>query len=279
MNMDDRNPSEPPNSELTQPPPCDLEAIEAAQIQLAVQTTFSPPSASDAKSLTALEESFELPELEFLKRLDERARRAELMAALLRAGGLSPEDAVRALQATLGAVASSASEANLRSISRLGAALRAVIGNLGIAPHIDDEARVVDTLVLDESELSRDLVALAVESQGHTVRCAATFEEFVREIHQRKPGLIITEIELSNAPARFLCATLRELLENSRAPLVLFSEVAEPELSTHARELGARRIVSKDRGVDGLILELKEVYKQIVALRAPGQHTRFQMPT
>jgi CheY-like chemotaxis protein len=247
------------------------------ELRTHVQETSPPPSARDTESFTTIEQALELPEQTFLKHLDARARRAELMGALLSGGGLSPESAIRALQAALGAVALSAADANLPPISRFAAALRTVMGHLGIATRGRNDAQIVDTLVFDESELSRDLVALAVESQGHTVRGAATYDDFVRELHDRKPGLIITEIELENAPAKYFCSTLRDLLHESKTPLVIFSELSEkPEF---ARALAPRRYVPKDLGVDGLILELADVYTEILAVRSTAAHARFQPPT
>jgi CheY-like chemotaxis protein len=220
-----------------------------------------------------------VPERAFFQQLDERARRAELMNALLRAGGLQPEAAVRVLQAALGAIVASATDANLPTLANLSSALRTAIGNLGIGAPIVDDARVVDTLVLDESELSRDLVALAVEAQGHTVRCATTYEEFVKQLGQRKPQLIITEVQFSNAPARSFCSILEELLADKRIPVVFFSDLPSVELNELAATYGARRSISKEFGVDLLVGELRDVYRQILDVRTTGAHARFRMPS
>lgn len=242
------------------------------------QKPTSPPAHS--YELTPLNVPFEMPERAFFQQLDERARRAELLGALLRAGGLSPESAVQALQAALGAIVASANDANLASLANLSSALRSAIGDLGVGlPIVDDEARVVDTLVLDEAELPRDLVALAVEAQGHTVRCAATYEEFIAQLEQRKPGLIITEVQLSNAPARNFCAILQELLADTRIPIVFFSDLDSTELADLAAEYGARRSISKEFGVDLLIGELRDVYRQIFDMRTTDARTRFRMPS
>jgi CheY-like chemotaxis protein len=236
----------------------------------------SPPGISTL-SLTPLDLPFEMPELAFFQQLDERARRAELMNALLRAGGLTPQSAVHALQAALGAIEASATDANLPTLANLSSALRQAIGALGIGEPTLDEERVVDTLVLDESELSRDLVALAVEAQGHTVRCASTYEEFVKELEQRRPGLIITEVQHSNAPARSFCAILEELLDNRRIPVVFFSDLDPTELAELAAKHAARRSIPKDLGVNVLIEELREVYRQVLDMRSTNSRNRLQL--
>ncbi len=229
--------------------------------------------------VTPLDIPFELPEQGFFQQLDERARRAELLNALLSAGGIPKESAVLALQAALGAIVASASDASLPTLASLATALRTAIGNLGIAEGASDDLRVVDTLVLDDSELQRDLVALAVEAQGHTVRCAASYEDLVAQLQQRKPGLVITEVQFERAPAKSFCATLQELLEPQQVPVVFFSDLDAGELALLAQNHGARRSISKEFGIDLLIGELREVYRQILDVRQTGGRPRFKVPS
>jgi CheY-like chemotaxis protein len=178
----------------------------------------------------------------------------------------------------LGAIVGSATDARLRSLAELATALRSAIGHLGIGTPMVDDSRIVDTLVFDETELSRDLVALSVEAHGHTVRCASTYEEFVTQLEQRRPGLIVTEIELSNAPARSFCATLQEILAGRPIPVVFFSNLESGELVSLARRYRARRSISKDLGIDLLIGELREVYRQILDVRSASDPL-FRMVT
>jgi CheY-like chemotaxis protein len=239
------------------------------------------PPGSDSTGVTLLDEPFEMPERAFFEQLDERARRAELLTAHLRAGGLAPASAVLALQATLGAISGSAQDAKLRSLADLASALRSAIGYLGIGAPMLDDVRVVDTLVFDEAELSRDLVALSVEAHGHTVRCAATYDDFVKQLDQRKPGLVITEIEWSNAPAKSFCPILAELLSGGESPIpfVFFSTLQGSELAALAKQHGARRGISKDAGIDVLIGQLREVYSEVLDIRATGGRPRFRLPS
>jgi CheY-like chemotaxis protein len=268
--------AEPTGAEV-EPVSTDVEVDEAARRML--QRPTAPPSAAAVTELAARDAPFELPERAFFEQLDARARRAELLTALLGAGGVPPESAVLALQAALGAIVASAEDAQLPTLANLATALRTAIGRLGVGSPIEDELRIVDTLVFDESEVSRDLVALAVEAQGHTVRCASRYEDFVRELEQRRPGLIITEAQLSNAPAKSFCATLQELLATRRIPLVFFSDLDAAELGSLAKSCGARRSISKELGIDRLIGELRAVYREIVDIRQTGGRPRFRPPS
>lgn len=203
-----------------------------------------------------LDDALVLPEKVFLDQLANRARRAELLTALLEARGLTPEAGLRAVQASLGAVVTSAEEAHLASLAALTRALYAAIGALGIAKA---PSRSVDVLVFDEDEVSRDLVALTVEAQGHHVRCACSHAELIHHLDERLPDLIITEIEIAHAPAREFCSGLVELLAHRPVPVVFFSGVPSDTLDDLARRTRALAAISKDHGLAALMRELEIV--------------------
>jgi CheY-like chemotaxis protein len=216
----------------------------------ALSSTLRPP-------VTQLDEALVLAERVFLDRLEERARRATLLTALLRASGLSRDQGIRAVQAALGALALGAEDAQVRSLAALAHALESSVGEF--VESRTPSQRVWDVLVLDEFEVSRDLVALAVEAQGHVVRCAATYEDFVRQLHERLPDLVITEIELENAPRRQFVTVLYELLTPKNVPFVFFSDAPENELRELASTSQAKAAISKDRGIAGLTTELERI--------------------
>jgi hypothetical protein len=110
---------------------------------------------------------------QLLDRIDEVARRTELVAALLRAGGIAPAAGARAIASQLDAIGTAAADTNEQPIASLVSALRMAVERLG---RIADEHAppVRDVLVLEPDAVSRDLIALAVESQGHRVRVAGT---------------------------------------------------------------------------------------------------------
>lgn len=244
-----------PRNILTTPPP-DGRYVAEAQHRHLMSTV--PPS-----GVSQLEDEFIMPERMFFDRLEERARRAELLTVMLQAQGLSPSSGVCALQAALGAIVASAEEAHLKSLASLARALQAAIGELGIPTAHQTSARRLDVLVLDESEISRDLVALAVEAQGHLVRCAGSYDDFVRHLDERLPDLLVTDLELTNAPPRHFCRSLAELLATRPVPAVFFSSI-EPGLMTElAEQAGARAAIAKDKGVSALMTELERVFRTL----------------
>lgn len=223
-----------------------------------LSSTLPPPS-----STTSLEEHLVLPEQRFFEQLDERARRAEMLNALLQAKGITTDRAVRALQAALGAIVQNAEEAHIPQLSSLCSAIQAAIGELGLTPAQRFSTRCLDVLVLDETEVSRDLVALAVEAHGHMVRSAGNYQDFVRHIDERLPDLIVTDAELAKAPAPQFCRTLKELLTDRPVPIVLFSSLPRERLAELSRVTGAVAAIPKDSGLAALMAELDRILPPI----------------
>ena len=58
-----------------------------------------------------------------------------------------------------------------------------------------------------------------------------------------------------------------------------FSDLEAGTLATLAQDHGARRSISKEFGIDLLIGELREVYRQILDVRQTGGRPRFKMPS
>lgn len=222
----------------------------------------TPDSTIPPSSLTPLDKFFTLPEHSFFESLDAQARRVELLTALLQANGMLPERGVRALQAALGAIVASAEGAQLKSLASLAQALASALDHLGLTDALSLPQRSLDVLVLDETEISRDLVALAVEAQGHIVRAAGCTEEFVRHLDERLPELIVTEVEFTRAPAQKFIAWLHELLEGRPVPVILFSGLDDTVLSTFATRPNVRKVVRKELGIEAVMAALEAVVRQ-----------------
>ena len=199
--------------------------------------------------------------------LDDHARRIELLNATLRAGGLSAQQAARALCAELRSVESQTSHpavaGTIGPIAALAAALRLTVESLGgIAADCAGDAR--DVLVLDDDEVTRDLVVLAIEAQGHTVRTASTLHQFVALFHERRPDVILSEVQLVDAPAQSFCEFMRQVVGDDLVPIVLFASAEGRELQQVAQTTAAARFISKDQGMETLLTELNALFEEIV---------------
>lgn len=188
-----------------------------------------------------------------------RARRTELLAAL-QGGGVPPDGAARVLAAELTDLAADADGADLAS---LGAFARAAAGIVERLAGAQPPERRCDILVLDDDEVTRDLIALAIQSQGHTVRVADNMAAFLALYRERRPDVILTEGSIPNAPADEFCRFLRRQIA-SEVPIVMFAGASGHELAMLALNAGADRYLSKDQGIDGLVGELARLIDEIV---------------
>ena len=194
--------------------------------------------------------------------LEDRARRTDLLAALAVAGGLEPERAANVLCAELGELETAAAEAGLDGLVAMARATRKVIGQLGGVKVAHWHQREV--LVLDDNEVTRDLITLALQAEGHRVRSAARVAEVSELVRERKPHVLLTEARMPDAPAARFCNYLRVTMELEQIPIVIFSSARGDELALLAREAGADLYLSKDQGIADLMRELARLFEDIL---------------
>jgi CheY-like chemotaxis protein len=194
--------------------------------------------------------------------LEDRARRIELLAALTTAGGLPIDRAAGVLGAELGELATSAGEAELTSLGAMARATRRLVEQLGGVASVAWPQREV--VVLDDNEVTRDLVTLALQAEGHHVRAAACVAELSSLVRERKPHVVLTEARMPEAPGARFCHYLRQLMALEQIPIVLFSSTRGDELAALAREAGANLWLSKDQGISDLMSELARLFDEIV---------------
>ncbi len=186
----------------------------------------------------------------------------DLLAALLGAGGLSAKRAARILHAELSAVEAGTEGNGLDAVAGMSAAARRVLQRLaGLAESELQPGR--DILVLDSDEVTGDLVALAIEAEGHSVRVAATLPECLALFNERRPDLILTEAHIPGAPVDQLCRFLRERF-GAEVPIVLFAAASGAELALLCRNAGATQGISKDAGIEEMIAALNALFDEIL---------------
>jgi CheY-like chemotaxis protein len=193
---------------------------------------------------------------------EERGRRTALLAALTRAGGLEGARAACVLRAELRDLETAATAADMPGITAMVRATREIVEHLGGVRL--PLWRVRDVLVLDDNEITRDLLALALEAEGHTVRTAADLNELSKAVRERKPHVLITEARLPGAPDDRFCGFLRTVMKIDSIPIVIFSSAQGGELATLALNAGADLYLSKDQGISDLIKELTRLFEEIL---------------
>lgn len=194
--------------------------------------------------------------------LEGRARRLELVAALAMAGGLEAKRAATILCAELGELEVSAGEASLDGLVAMARAMRKVIGHVGQVSDTTWQQRNV--LVLDDNEVTRDLITLALQAEGHLVRSAATVADFAQLVRERKPHVLLTEARMPDAPSSRFCNYLRVTMALEKIPIVMFSSAHGEELAILAHDAGADLYLSKDQGIGDLMREVARLFEEIL---------------
>jgi CheY-like chemotaxis protein len=197
-----------------------------------------------------------------LEGLEDRARRTELVAALAGAGGLAAERTASILSAELGELEVCGAEAGLEGLVAMARAVRKVVEHLGgVADHSWQQR---DVLVLDDNEVTRDLITLALQAEGHLVRSVANVADFAQLVRERKPHVLLTEARMPDAPAARFCNYLRVTMALEKIPIVIFSSAHGDELAMLAHEAGADLYLSKDQGIGDLMREVARLFEEIL---------------
>jgi len=194
--------------------------------------------------------------------LEDRARRTELVAALAGAGGFPPERAAAVLCAELGELEITATEVGLDGLVAMARAARRVVELLGGVKVAHWRQR--DVIVLDDNEVTRDLITLALQAEGHRVRAAASVAELSLLVRERKPHVLLSEARMPDAPGARFCNYLRVTMALERIPIVIFSSAHGDELDVLAREAGADLYLSKDQGIADLMKEVARLFEEIL---------------
>jgi CheY-like chemotaxis protein len=197
-----------------------------------------------------------------LARLEERARRIELVAALAGAGGLEAARAAAVLCAELDELEASAAAAGLDGLEAMARAARNVVAHIGSVKVVHWQQR--DVIVLDDNEITRDLITLALQAEGHRVRTAASVAELSALVSERKPHVLLSEARMPDAPGTRFCNYLRVAMALEQIPIVIFSGAHGDELATLAHEAGADLFLSKDQGISDLTAEVARLFQEIL---------------
>jgi CheY-like chemotaxis protein len=194
--------------------------------------------------------------------LEDRARRTELLAALSCAGGLERERAASVLCAELAELETSAAEVGLEGLGAMARAARKVVEHLGSVKVTPWRQR--DVVVLDDNEVTRDLITLALQAEGHRVRGAGSVAELTYLVRERKPHVLLSEARMPDAPGARFCTYLRVNMALEKIPIVIFSSAHGDELSRLARDAGADLYLSKDQGIGDLMSEVARLFEEIL---------------
>jgi PleD family two-component response regulator len=103
-------------------------------------------------------------------------------------------------------------------------------------------------LVVDDSRVAAVALSNALVAKNFMVRCVATMEEALGELHSFSPTMLVSDVHMPNLDVSVLCRTFRELSKGRPALVVLVSATTGPELEMRLEQVKPDAFVSKMTG-------------------------------
>jgi CheY-like chemotaxis protein len=239
-------------------PSYDLEAYarDSEHLRARSEIDTSPPPPIHPASLPAIPRVRPLPghmPSSLQSQMGECARRADLLAAKLRVGAVSREEASRILRTELNALEVSAGSTTMRSLRTLVLGLRGVMAEIG---GIAEEGAAAgrEVLVLDADPTTRALVALALESHGHFAHTAASLADLTSLRGGADFGAIFVAMDFPGTdPAQPFCRMLPEIVRSDAIPVVLYGRAPEARLAAIAERAEADASLRIDLEITDLL--------------------------
>lgn len=197
-------------------------------------------------------------------RATERQRRLQLLAATWQAGGCEQGRGIMTVRSELSGLAQEVSSVGLRALADTlheAAAALAAHGNRDAVEPAHVGRRI---LILDDSEVTRDFIALALESSGCVVTVASSLAEYRIRVAEFQPEVLLLEPAHPELAGSSDYEKLRRRIDSPAVPIFLFSEESAALLSKRAATLGVDGWVTKDQGTVELLEQVEEILGNII---------------
>jgi len=112
------------------------------------------------------------------------------------------------------------------------------------------QTRGISILLIEDSDFTREVLRLALESEGYRVLEAPDGREGVRLYRERRPAVVILDIVM---PEKDGIETVREILAIDPAAVIFTMSGAEDDYQEVARMLGAKRGFRKPVVLEALL--------------------------
>ncbi len=131
---------------------------------------------------------------------------------------------------------------------------------LSPAPARAPDAAPASVLVVDDSEVSRDLVAGTLRQQGYEVREAVNGQEALQQARERPPALVVTDLEMPICDGFALLSALRADPTLRDVPVIVLSTRGSDQDKQRAAALGADAYLVKTEFQEATLLRVVHDY-------------------
>ena len=118
-------------------------------------------------------------------------------------------------------------------------------------------------LLIDDSEIAREVACMVLEAAGFEVRCATTLGEFNVVLKAWSPHIVLADVNMPGVTGPELCQWIKQRVDTRSVPVVLYSDMPESRLREVAAASGADAWVSKNRGIEHVSEMLSAMCEQI----------------
>ncbi len=116
-------------------------------------------------------------------------------------------------------------------------------------------AKDINVLVVDDQEVIRDTLQVALDDEGFTVECASNGREALELMERWKPDVILLDLMMPIMDGWQFCAEQKRT--GDETPIVLLS--ADGGLPEHAEELCAAAFIAKPFDIDRVFSTIERV--------------------
>lgn len=122
---------------------------------------------------------------------------------------------------------------------------------------------IVKLLLVDDSEITLQLMQARLRQNGFDVRLAFSLGEVQSIIHGWSPNVIVADVNMPDMRGDDLCARLKAAAATRDAIVMLCSSMPEQELADIATAAGADGFVSKGLGLDHFVSAIEAMCRRI----------------
>jgi two-component sensor histidine kinase len=133
----------------------------------------------------------------------------------------------------------------------------------------------VSILIIDDDELMREINGKLLRSNGYSVYESATGDQGVMVAREKRPDIILLDVELPDVSGMDVCVTLRRELVENDAMIALMSGIRlSPDDRSAGFESGADAFIAKPVGNRELLARVNSLERILDSRRALMQSVR-----
>ncbi len=125
-----------------------------------------------------------------------------------------------------------------------------------MTPKNDQEKEI---LIVEDSAVQMEMLRRILVANGYTVRSAANGEEALASAREHKPDMIISDIVMPRMDGYTLCRELKASEALNDVPVILLTQLTEPEEAIRGLEAGADNYITKPFDEDFLVAKVRSL--------------------